>query len=198
MSPRRQTSVRVTSRLQWAAIDSAVRIELWEALRSNGPCSVRELAQLMDRPADGLYQHLRKLERAGLIVETEQRPAGTQREAVYDVTGNDLDFDFDQSTGRNVTRLTRLFATTIRCAGRSIEAALASSQVNISKSRNDFTVRWDVSWLNESDLAAIREHQRAMLDILERGRTRREGRLFAVMTYLVPQLRGRTSAGNAE
>lgn len=195
---QRQSSVLVASRLQWEAIDSAVRIELWETLRSNGPCSIRELAEQMDRPADGLYQHMRKLERAGLIVETEQRPAGTQREAVYDVTADDIDFDIDERTGRNITRLARIFATVIRCAGRSIEAAFASRQVKLSKPGKDILVRWDVGWLSDADVAAVKRHQQEILAILERGRTRRTGRLYAVMSYLVPQIRGRSSAAGAE
>jgi DNA-binding Lrp family transcriptional regulator len=194
----RSRFVTVATRPQWAAISSAVRIELWEALRSNGPCSVRELAEQMERPADGLYHHLRKLVRAGLVVETGVRPAaGTQTEAVFDVAGQDIRFDSDPHDRRRRGWFGKLFHTLMRCATQTMQAALDSGDATLAGPQKQFTIRWDVSWLTPQDVREVLKHQAAIQAILERGRGRREGRLFAVMTYLVPLFRGRGPVSEA-
>jgi DNA-binding transcriptional ArsR family regulator len=54
-----------------AALASPLRMELIGALRTHGPASIRELAAQLDRPADGLYHHVRTLLKAGIVVERD-------------------------------------------------------------------------------------------------------------------------------
>lgn len=189
----------VTSSKQWEAVVSPIRLELWEFLRSNGPCSVRELAGQMERPADGLYHHLRKLITAGLIRETDRRPAGTQIESIYDVVAEDLHFPLHLEQSRNRRWISKLFQAVIRCAGRTVQAALdLGTEADLKSSHRPFSVRWDVGWLSDADLQQVRQHQEAIHHILQRGRTSRKGRLFAVMTYRVPLFRGRDTENETE
>ena len=190
---KRQPSTDVTTARQWEAMTSAVRLEMWEFLRSNGPCSIRELAEQMDRPADGLYHHLRKLVQAGFIAETERRPAGTQVESVYDVTSNDLFFPLNLNSNRSFRWVSKLLQMVIRCAGRTVQAALDTrSESELKGPHRPFSVRWDVGWLDAESLQAVRHHQEAIQSILQQGRTEKRGHLYAVMTYRVPLFR-RTS-----
>ena len=46
-----------------------VRFELIEAMRSIAPCSIRELALALDRPADTLYPHVRQLLKIGVVLD---------------------------------------------------------------------------------------------------------------------------------
>ncbi|MFM8697874.1 MAG: winged helix-turn-helix domain-containing protein, partial [Phycisphaerales bacterium] len=50
-----------------------VRFELVEVMRDIAPCSVGELADAVDRPADSIYPHLRQLVRIGVVVEAGSR-----------------------------------------------------------------------------------------------------------------------------
>ena len=56
-----------------SALASPVRIELVGVLQTRGPSSIREMALALDRPADGLYHHVRILLKAGLLVEKDRQ-----------------------------------------------------------------------------------------------------------------------------
>jgi len=64
------------------ALHTPARQEIVDTLDAAGPCSVARLAQLVGRPADSLYHHLRRLVRVGLVVE-ERRKEGRHVFAVY-------------------------------------------------------------------------------------------------------------------
>jgi DNA-binding transcriptional ArsR family regulator len=72
------------------AIVAPLRQDIVDALDAAGPCSIAELAELLGRPADSLYFHLRKLEKVGLIVEVERRREGRHVFRVYDVPGHPM------------------------------------------------------------------------------------------------------------
>ncbi|MFM8732529.1 MAG: winged helix-turn-helix domain-containing protein, partial [Phycisphaerales bacterium] len=70
--PRR--AIHVVSGLDdWAVMMAPVRFELVEVMRDIAPCSVGELADAVDRPADSIYPHLRQLVRIGVVVEAGSR-----------------------------------------------------------------------------------------------------------------------------
>ncbi|MFO0082890.1 MAG: ArsR family transcriptional regulator, partial [Phycisphaerales bacterium] len=55
----------VVSPEQWKLLLSPVRAEVAEALRLLGPSSIADIADILDRPADGLYPHVRARVSAG-------------------------------------------------------------------------------------------------------------------------------------
>ena len=114
----RQSALVVNSDVHWEAITSPTRFEILEQMRSAAPCSVSELARQMDRPADGLYHHLRKLVDAGLVSEVGQRPVGKQVEAIFDLAYDTMVFEVDPATGRNVEQMRRLNGALLRLCGR--------------------------------------------------------------------------------
>src|SRR5438105_3824602 len=72
MAPARGTIVVRPEHLR--VLSSPIRQEVLDTLAGLGAVSLAELGAILGRPADGLYYHVRLLERAGLV-----RFAGTRR-----------------------------------------------------------------------------------------------------------------------
>jgi DNA-binding transcriptional ArsR family regulator len=73
----------ISNRAQLKALASPVRQEVVDLLARTGPVPATELARLTGRPTDGLYYHLRRLQRAGLIAEAGTRLRGGRDEALF-------------------------------------------------------------------------------------------------------------------
>ena len=68
----------VSKRKQLLALVNPVRHEIVDRLTALGPLSARELANALGRKRTAVYQHLRTLERCGLILKHgKSRPPGT-------------------------------------------------------------------------------------------------------------------------
>ena len=181
----------VRREIEWNAINSAVRLEILVFMIMIGPCGIRELAELMDRPADGLYHHMRKLVGAGLVVEACTRKVGTQTEVVYQTAATDITIDRNIKRKRTRDRVIRLFRTIMQHAQRTMETALRSGKAVLEKDNQNVKLSWLTTWLDDRQLAEIREHQEAIDTILREGLRQRKGQLFAVLTYLAPLVRAR-------
>lgn len=192
----RQSALVVNSQAHWDAITSATRFEILEQMRSAAPCSVAELARQMDRPADGLYHHLRKLVDAGLIREVGSRPVGKQVEAVYDLAYDTMIFEVDPGTGRNVEQMQRLTGTLMRLCGRVVEAAISNpAMIGTGAAQNTWS-RLDTTWLTPDALAEVNGHLSAVRRLMIEGNRRREGQLVTIGVFGAPALRPRRADGN--
>lgn len=191
MAEMQQELFTVKSDAEWNAINSPVRVEMLVFLLMAGPCSIRELSSLMDRPADGLYHHMRKLVGAGIVVESGTRKAGTQTESVYQTVGKEITIDRNIARKRTRDRSLRLFRTLLQHARRTVEAAVESGAAVLEGPQQNFRLNWRVSWLGERQLAEIRQLQAAIDRILQHGMQERQGQLMAHLTYLSPVIRTR-------
>src|SRR5579864_4918552 len=85
--PKQSASNQYTASIgQLRALASPVRIEMVGVFQAHGPLAIRELAEKMSRPADGLYHHVRQLQKVGILRVAETRRAGKRDEAVYELT----------------------------------------------------------------------------------------------------------------
>lgn len=194
-TPGRGRALVLNSPQHWEAVTSPTRFEILEQMRSAAPCSVAELARQMDRPADGLYHHLRKLQEAGLIREVGQRPVGKQVETIYDLAYDTLLFEIEPATGRNVDEMRKLSGALLRLAGRVFDAALGNpAMVGTGPGQNTWG-RLDTTWLTDEGLAELNEHLLAIRGLLEEGNRRREGHLITIGTFGGPALRPRRADG---
>lgn len=194
--PQREAVILVAHAEQFDAVASGVRFEMLTFLIAAGPCSIAVLAAQMDRRADGLYHHVRKLVGAGLIREVGFRKSGRQVETIYDSVADHFQFDVDFQTGRNVERILQLMKATLRRSERVVTDAIEAGVVSFEEGSRNAFIRGDTAWLTDRDLQKVIGHLQAIIDIFERGRRQREGDLFAVTFNLSPLVRRRTA--NAE
>jgi predicted transcriptional regulator len=191
MTVPQQELFTVRSDAEWSAINSPVRVEMLVFMLTTGPCAIRELASLMDRPADGLYHHMRKLVGAGIVTEVGTRKAGTQIEAIYQSVGKDITIDGNIGRKRTRERSLRLLRTLLQHAWKTVEAAFEARAAVLEGEQQNFRLNWRISWLDDRQLAEVKQHQAAIERILQQGMRQRHGRLFAHLTYLSPVVRTR-------
>jgi len=125
MGPVQSDGPKIRSPAQVRALIAPARQEIVDVLESAGPCSVSALAALVGRPADALYHHLRRLVRAGLVVEVERRKEGRQVFAMYDVCMRPLRISFDAPIRRK--DIARVFAAAHRMSWREFSRALEAN-----------------------------------------------------------------------
>jgi DNA-binding transcriptional ArsR family regulator len=89
LQPQDEESVlHIDNRSKLRAISSPLRRLFVDALSTLGQASVREVAEVVGKPAATLYYHLRALEEAGFVREVGERPTGKRPEKVYALVSN--------------------------------------------------------------------------------------------------------------
>lgn len=194
LMPERLKSMPVETAEQFDAVSSGVRFELITFLIAAGPCSIAVLAEQMDRRADGLYHHIRKLIAAGLVTEVGFQKSGRQVEAIYDAAADHFQFDVDFETGRNVDRILQLMKATLRRSERILSDAIEAGVVSFDDENRNSFIRGDTAWLEESDLKQVVDHLHAITEIFEAGRRKRRGKLFAITFNMSPLVRSRPAS----
>jgi DNA-binding transcriptional ArsR family regulator len=171
---------------QIAVLGSPARQEVLDGLQVLGPCSIAELAESLGRAPDSLYYHVRKLERAGLVVAAGTRPAGPRPEALYDVPGR-MVVDHQPTTARERRALRGLVSSALRIGERDLVAALESGRARYGRGpeRNAWGGR-NKGWLTPAELAQARAHLEALSELLARGSKRPGAALHAVAFVLAP------------
>jgi hypothetical protein len=169
-----------------------VRLEIVEFMRFIAPCALSELAKQMDRPADALYHHVKRLLAVGVVVQRGYRKSGRQTEAIYDLSAEQLDFDFDPRSGKNANPYKRMVAATLRMADRAVRAAVDGDEPVLNDGfRKSLIIRGDTTWLTEDAVNQINDLLREIDQIVDQGRIKGKGRLFNLTTVLVPVVRTR-------
>jgi len=78
-----ESAVQIDNRSKLRALASPLRRLFVDALSTLGQASVREVAEVVGKPAATLYYHLRALEEAGFLREVGERPTGKRPEKIY-------------------------------------------------------------------------------------------------------------------
>lgn len=177
---RRDKTLRIRSPAQWRVLSSPVRIDLVELLAIVGPCSVARLAELLGRPADGLYHHLRRLVGAGLVRASGAQRAGKRNEALYDLMADRFRFDFDP---RRPEPMLRLSAALLRMAQRDLAGALRRGKFD--PPRNAFGRRLS-AWLPAPARRRVLADLRDVEKVAVAARRKAQGQLYSLTLFMIP------------
>lgn len=167
-----------------------VRQEIVDALDVAGPCAVARLAELVGRPADALYHHLRVLQRAG-VVASEARKEGRHVFAVYDLRERPVRLPLQQARPDDVLAVAgaaqRLSWRDFRAAVRAGEGVAEGEQRTLWGSRAR-------GWLTPGELARVNAWLARAIELLRRGGPA-EGRVPVSLSVLLspspPRARGK-------
>jgi DNA-binding Lrp family transcriptional regulator len=143
----------LSSPSQWRAIASTVRLQIVDRLRMLGPSPVPRIAEALDRPADGLYHHIRILQRAGIIRKVSEERVATRLQAIYSIAAKDVRLPIERSDARTAGHLVRITGSLFRTAERGVAAALRTGGLTRSGPDRDLwcrihTVKIDARRLN--------------------------------------------------
>jgi DNA-binding transcriptional ArsR family regulator len=198
LKAKRENLVHIRTPAQWRAMGSPVRVEMLEVMRRLGPLSLAEVAQRLDRPADGLYHHARVLLSAGIIRVVERRTSpraqrnGARPEAVYELAGKRIKVDLSSATGAKHSPLLRMIGSLHRASLRALATAQSAGRLNDPPT--NWSYGWEVAWLNKSNFKKVRKHLDAIVEILDAGRASSGGALYHLQTLAIPVARRRGAA----
>jgi hypothetical protein len=187
---------QVLSAAQLRVLASPVRIEIVGAFQAHGAMAIRKLAEKLARPADGLYHHVRQLQKAGILQVARTVRAGKRHEAVFALTAERFG-----TTARPQTKATKEAAikaadAALRLAGREFRRAVLLEEA--CKKQGASTVRTKPaqvklsrqrSWLTDADLATLHALLERVEAFLQQRMRHKQGRPFAVTTTVVPLLK---------
>lgn len=177
----------------WHLLMSPVRVEIAEGLRCLGPCSVAELAELIDRPADTLYRHLQLLQDAGLVVAAGFRKGPRNTEQLVDVAAEDFRPVFDPASGETASdAILHMARTFLKCADRAIRDVADARAFNFTNTpQRNVIMNYELGWLTADDVAELRALVDRMKAIMDAGKRTRQGRPFLLLNILTEVIRKR-------
>lgn len=182
----------VTKPAHWAKMMASVRFELLEAMRAIAPCSAREIALALDRPADGLYPHLRALVRCGVVRDMGERPGRTRPERVYDLVADDFRPSFKGAArGATARVVDRSMQTMAGIVARTSRKSAAAGRICYERGRENVVGKVEHAWLTADEFANVRQRLRSIKRYLDARRTRRDGALYMTAFFMIPVARSR-------
>lgn len=190
---------RVSSPAAWEVLVSPVRTEIAEVLRLMGPCSVAQVAQTLDRPADTLYRHIDLLIKAGFVREAGYRKGERNVELLLDTVADDFVIDFTDSRGdaenKAVVQTVNSFTGAMQ---RAVRDSAAARQLVFDHDARNLAINYELSWLTPEKFQEVRDLIRRLKAIMDDGKKRREGRLYMTLAIATPVTRKRGAKQNDE
>ena len=186
----------VSSPAIWMVLVSPVRTEIVEAFRLSGPCSIAEIAAVIDRPADSLYKHVELLQAAGYLVEAGFRKGDRHIEQLFDVVADDFAIDFKDSGGAAENAAVVATANSfLKAMARAVRDSAAARQLEFKPETRNMAINYELSWLTEASFQEMRELIRRLKALMDDGKRRREGRLYMSLVIATPVTRRRGARG---
>ncbi len=182
----------VSSPTAWEVLVSPVRTEIVEALRLLGPCSVAEVAQTIDRPADTLYRHIELLQNAGFVREAGFRKGERNVELLIDVVAEDFIIEFKDNRGdaenKAIVQTVQSFTGAMQ---RAVRDSAAAKQLVFDAAERNISINYELSWLTPAKFQEVRGLIRRLKAIMDEGKKQREGRLYMTLAIATPVTRKR-------
>lgn len=189
----------VTRASDWAKMVAPIRFELIEAMRGLAPCSARELALALDRPADSLYPHLRLLARIGIVRDVGERPGRTRPERIYDLVADDFRPTFQGASRAATTKvIDRSLQAMAGIVARTSRKAAAADRISYEPGAENVVGKLEHAWLTAEEFVYVRSRLRSLKRYLDARCARREGALFMVAFFVVPVARSRGAVATSK
>lgn len=164
------------------ALASAARQEIIDVLAHLGTVSVPELAQALDRPVDGLYYHLRILQKAGLVEETGSRVRNGLTQALY--RARNITIDYEAARRGNKKALLEVTSSMLRLSFRDFEDAVRSDEVVVAGGKRELWLARKTGRLTKTELARLNRLIRDLLESVTPGSD--DGQLYGLTVLLTP------------
>ncbi|HEX8876196.1 MAG TPA: helix-turn-helix domain-containing protein [Phycisphaerales bacterium] len=188
----------LSSPAQWRALSSSVRLQMVDLLRMLGPCAVPRLAEALDRPADGLYHHVRILEKAGIVRKVGEERIGPRLQAVYATAAKDVRLPVDRADAKTAAQLARVTSSLLRTADRGVAAAIRAGGIKQTGPERDVWCRIHTGRVDAARLARLNALLKEIEREIDLGRSSGTGRTMSLVVALWPTTRGRRFDGNTQ
>ncbi len=126
MSTTRPRQLILTRPGQIRALTAPLAHRVVAAFERMGPATIAEVADTIGAPPESLYYHVRRLSRAGILIEAERRDTGGRPEIVWEIPGREVAFDHTTNDPDFLDALCRAADALLRLASRTYHAAVRS------------------------------------------------------------------------
>jgi hypothetical protein len=193
MARKSAVTKRLKTEAQLAALASPLRVEMIGEVKANGSCSIRELAARLDRPADGLYHHVRVPLKAGVLVQSGQRKVGRRTEALYALAATRIGGALDPASAASRQAIVRAGSAVMRLAGREFTKAIDVEEIGVLAAAQKIRVMRVKTWLTDDAIAALNRQFARIESLVTRHARSKQGRPYSLTISLIPlrQKRGR-------
>jgi helix-turn-helix protein len=182
----------ISRRDQVAALASPVRQELIDVLSRMDSASLADLGAVLGRPADGLYYHVRVLQRVALVVPAGSRRRAGREEALFRAASPELALRYTGASRGHAGAVSAIVASMLRLGIRDFRRAIASPGNTLDGPRRDVWAMRVTGWLTRPRLAELNRGIRGLRTALTRPPG--GGRLYGITVLLTPlDHRGRRS-----
>ena len=169
---------------QLTALVSPVRQELLDVLARVDAVSLAELGALLGRPADGLYYHVRVLERVGLVASAGARTVAGRREALYRAVASQFALRYAAGPARHAGAVNGVVGAMLRLGARDFRRALQQPGTKLDGPDRDLWALRTTGWLRPADVRRVNRLIRTLAE--STARRRPPGRLYALSVLLTP------------
>src|SRR5262245_3812210 len=196
MPPKRRYVVSRADQLR--ALRSPLRQEIIDAVAASGPRSVAELAEILGRPADALYYHVRRLQRVGLLVTSGTRRTPGRMKEVVDLPGHPVSLPERTHQPSHRKAVEKIVATMLRLTARQYLSALRRETVPRAPGRR---VEWASrvsGWLTAAERDRLMRALGELNDMFQSHKRDPRRRLHAftfAITPVAPSSRFRSGSG---
>lgn len=146
--------------------------------------SLAELGALLGRPSDGLYYHVRMLERTGLVRSAGKRIVNGRPEALYRAVASQFALRYAPDPARHAAAVNGVVAAMLRLGARDFRRALSREGVRLAGPDRDLWALRTTGWLRPADVRRVNRLIRHLAETAVRGRP--PGRLYAISALLAP------------
>src|SRR5215831_3438631 len=175
------------------ALVSPARQEVLDVMTRLGDVSLAELGAVLGRPADGLYYHVRALERLGLVKRAGARRKVRHAEALFRAAAPVFAIRYPAEPGRRARSVTPIVAAMLRLGIRDFRRALGDGQTRFEGPEREVWALRTTGWLSASQLRRVNRLIRELSEsTAQRGPARR---LYAVTAVLAPLVHRDSTTG---
>jgi hypothetical protein len=171
-SARRRRYV-IRGQRQLRALASPARQAIVDVVTANGPCSVREIAGRLARPASALYHHVRALRAVGLLAARPGPAARGRPGTLVDVPGRPMVIHYEPGQAHTRRPMRQIVAAMSRAASRDFVRGYRPGVVVSGDLRQLWAARSQV-WVTDKELGALNRLLRRLFQHAQSD-TRRPG-----------------------
>jgi DNA-binding transcriptional ArsR family regulator len=147
---------QVVTKAQLRALATTVRHDILDRLIALGPLSVRQLAEALGRRPTAIYQHLKKLEKLGLVRGKRSSGREPGRPAmVYEPAGSMIRLTDAAKQNENRKALAKIVRVASMQAARDFEAAFSNPLRKVTGTSRNHTFFRALSTPSPARLARI-------------------------------------------
>lgn len=188
----------ITDRRQIEALGSPLRQEIVDVLSQHGPTTIHAIGELLGRAPDGLYYHVRQLVALGLLREAGAVPSGGREAMRYDLAGRPMRIVHKKGDAQQLDAVKRSISSLMRVSARDAHKALDAGIVRIDPTAPEFLGMRARTWLDEAELARVRELLGELARVVGEAKNKRRGRSYSLAFLLTPLVPPRQRAQRSE